>query len=172
MLSLASFFQIEAREYENFRITEETASTLTLFILALSIGIALAACFTLYQRYVPGSFIRALLKSEANSGENAKTASELGFENNVFIKFELRFGTVMLKCLRFTSENGTNDKYPDFSTARFYIPEELKYRAEARYDTKGNGPFQLILTIIFSVVAAVLIVKLLPFLLSLVDAIL
>lgn len=50
----------------------------------------------------------------------------------------------------------------DFLTARFYIPEELKYRAEIRFRTKGSSWWVVALTAVLSVVVAALLCRLLP----------
>ncbi len=57
----------------------------------------------------------------------------------------------------------------DFTTARFYIPEELKYRAEARYDSRGSRLPQLILSLVVGIALAVLLVRLAPVLLNFAD---
>lgn len=58
---------------------------------------------------------------------------------------------------------------PDLLTARFYIPEELKYRAEVRYERRGSGIPQLILTTVACVAAAILLCRFLPSILQLAD---
>lgn len=60
----------------------------------------------------------------------------------------------------------------NLSAARFYIPEDLRYRAEFRYEKKGSGMPMMILTVVLTVVAAVLLCHFLPQLLGLADVIL
>lgn len=172
-LSLASIFTIEAGNYEHFRFDAQSATSLRNIILAMCIGIIFAALCTMYQRYIPGSFIRAILRAEANTPETAKSLAELGFEKNIFVRMELRRGTLLLKHLSFieNAEDGEEKKRPSES-ARFYIPEELKYRSELRYETKGSGPVQFILTVVLTFGIAILLIKVIPLLLSFVDAIL
>ena len=55
---------------------------------------------------------------------------------------------------------------------RYYIPEELKYRAEVRYEAKGNGLFGLIFTILVTLGLGILLIKTLPAILGLFDYIL
>jgi len=172
-LSLASIFTIEAGNYEHFRFDAQTAVFVRNVILAMCAGILFAALCTMYQRYVPGKFIRAILRAEANSPETAKTLAELGFEKNFFVRFELRCGTLLLKNLQFCEEQSENEKNNRPSdAARFYIPEDLKYRAEMRYETKGSGPVQFILTVVLTFAIAIVLIKVIPMLLSFVDAIL
>ena len=128
-------------------------------------SISLAAIITFYQRSIPGGFVRALLRAEALSPEKAKTLAELGYEKSRLIGLELRHGTVMKKTVQRVGEGSD-------TAVRYYIPEELKYRAETRYQSKGNGPLQLILTIALSFGLAILLIRLIPAVLGMIDAIL
>lgn len=58
---------------------------------------------------------------------------------------------------------------PDLLTARFYIPEALKYRAEVRYEQRGSGTLPLILTVVACIAIAILLCRFLPALLGLAD---
>ena len=62
-------------------------------------------------------------------------------------------------------------KHPaiDFTTARFYIPEDLKYRAEIRFEKKGSGWIPVLLTAIGSLIGAAVICYLLPDFIGLLD---
>ncbi len=57
----------------------------------------------------------------------------------------------------------------DFTVARFYIPENLKYRAEIRFEQKGSGWIPVVLTVLFSIVGAALVCWLLPDFVQLLD---
>ncbi len=166
-LSLASLFRIEAREYQNLTLTESDTATLSFVVIGICIGIVIASLITFYQRNIPGGFVRALLRAEALSPETAKTLAELGYGKSPLVKFELRHGTVMKKTVQQTEAGEGID-----AAARYYIPEDLKYRAEARYQNKGNGPLQLVLTVVLSFGLAILLMKLIPVVLSMIDAIL
>ena len=41
----------------------------------------------------------------------------------------------------------------DLKTARFYLPEEMKYRAETRYNVKNVTPLDLLLSVIILIAA-------------------
>lgn len=58
---------------------------------------------------------------------------------------------------------------PDLLTARFYIPEALKYRAEVRYEQRGSGILPLLLTVVGCIAIAILLCRFLPSLLGLAD---
>ena len=157
-------FTIPARQYEHFNFDEADASLTLIVILGICGGCLLAALLSLYQSYLPGGFVRALLRCGAHTAETAKTAAELGYENSPFIRFELRRGTVLKKLVTVLPGEGTPPRY--------YIPEALKYRAEVRYEKKGNGPVQLLLTVLLLFFLAWLCTKLIPVVLSLIDAML
>lgn len=50
----------------------------------------------------------------------------------------------------------------DFLTARFYVPEDLKYRAEIRFRVKGSSWWMVALVSVLGIVVAALLCSLLP----------
>ena len=60
-------------------------------------------------------------------------------------------------------------KQIDFATDRFYIPEDLKYRADVRFERKGSGWLFALLTSVGAIVFASLICKFLPDIVQLMD---
>ena len=57
----------------------------------------------------------------------------------------------------------------DFATAHFYIPEELRYRAEIRFDAKGSNWRSAILLTVAAVVVAALLCAFLPDVVAFID---
>ena len=57
----------------------------------------------------------------------------------------------------------------DYTVARFYIPEDLKYRAELRFESRGSGWITVLLTVVLSIVGAALVCWLLPDFVQLLD---
>ena len=165
-LSLASFFTIEAREYTNFVIDAGTRTTIRNVIVGFAIGILLAAVYAFYQKNVPGLLVHALLRAEAFSPETARTAEELGLSKNFFVWFELKHNAMLKRVVCCVAPAETEN---ETSTAAYYIPEELKYRAEVRYEKKGNGPMALIFTAVATVLMAILLIRLAPSLIGIID---
>ena len=64
------------------------------------------------------------------------------------------------------AESGVDGEEPP---TRFYIPEELKYRAEVRYEAKGNGPVALLIVAAVALGLAFLLPRLVPGFLSILD---
>ena len=57
----------------------------------------------------------------------------------------------------------------DYTVARFYIPEDLKYRAELRFESRGSGWITVLLTAVLSIIGAALVCWLLPDFVQLLD---
>ena len=163
---LASFWEIAEREYTNFKFDAAARTTARNLIFAIAVGIILAAFYMAYQKQVPGAIVRAILRAEAFSEENAKTAEELGLTKNFFIRHELKKNQTLKRLIKRVK---TVETEGEDAVVRYYIPEDLKYRAEIRYDKKGNGLFGLIFTIVATVGLCILLIKLLPAILSLFD---
>ena len=165
-LSLASFFSIEARDYTSFTFDAGARATARNVILAFAVGILLAALYAFYQKNVPGSIVRAILRAEAFDESSAKTAAELGLGKNVFLLFELKHNATLKKLVTRVSREAAEGETAEEA---YYIPEELKYRAEVRYEKEGNGPMALIVTAVLTVVLAILLIRLMPTLLTVAD---
>ena len=153
----SSLFGVAVKEYEKLNFTEADAATATLVIYGVCLGVILAALYTFYYQKVPGSVVRALLRAEAFSAETARTAAELGLAPLALR--ELTRGKTLRRVVHRAEGEDT----------RYYIPEQDKYRAEIRFDKKGNGLVGLILTAALSLVLAVVLVKLFPVILNMID---
>ena len=184
------YFTVDARVYNNFSVSTQTANTIRSMVLAILIGILLASLYVAYMRTVPGGFVRKLLSLEANTPEKAKTLFELGYFRSPMIRRELIAGNSLRMVVRYhdpkeAQEDGEDDeqdtkthtrtlktgKKLDFLSVRFYIPEELRYRAEIRFEKAGSGWKFAIVAAIVSVVVAAVICVFLPDILTLVDGI-
>lgn len=163
-LSLASLFTIEAKEYKNFSFDEGDIGMVYLLVFGICIGLVIASLYTLYQRSVPGALVRALLATSSLTPETAKTLEELELGALGFLRLELRHNLILQKTVCTVEAEG--------EPTRYYIPEEQRYRAEGRFDKKGNGPLQFVLTVLLAAGLAILLFKLIPLVLSMIDAIL
>ena len=188
VLSLATFFSIPTKEYEHFTLTYATAKTLTTVVIAVCLGVILAALYNYYVRQVPGGVARLLLSRKALSPESALNAEELGLLGKPFALWELLRGMSLRHIVCAVDEPEQSEqapaeegesadtkkkKYaakPSYDTqTRFYIPEARKYRAEIRFEKKGNGGVALVLTCVCAVALGVLLIKLIPAVLAIVD---
>lgn len=161
-LSPLSIFTIEAREYQHFTFDAASRTMARNAIVALCIGIMLASLYAAYQRGVVGKPVRALLRAEALSPETAKTLAELSLERNPFVVFEIERNRVLKGLIKTVHTEGEE-------APRYYIPEELKYRADVRFEAKGNGIFALLLAAVVAAGLALALIALLPTFLTIID---
>ena len=162
---------IQSGDYENLTMTADTAATVRNILIGLVIGTILASAAACYTKAVHGKFVRELLKRECFTPETAISLRTCGFFCNPSIRRDLTRGGALAKIVRCT-EPIDADQAPDFLNAKFYIPEDDKYRAEFRYTNKGSTVPYLILTAAVCIAGAVLILKGLPTLLGFADWIL
>ena len=147
-------------QYENIHFDASNAEAAGTCILAVCIGVILAALYNFYVRSVPGGVVRALLAAEALSCESAKSVQELGLSR--LATFELTHNAVLRRLISsVTGEEGDE--------VRYYIPEEQKYRAEVRFESRGNGVVGLLITVAVTLAAGLLVSKLLPWFLGIID---
>jgi hypothetical protein len=128
--------------------------------------------------------VRKLLKNEAFSPESSKNLLELEEFRSTVIRHELAKGVFLRKVVRCCEEEAfeadlsksnsaakskQSSYHMDFTLARFYIPEDLKYRAELRFEQKGSGWLFVLLTVVVTPILASLICQFLPDLLQMCD---
>ncbi|MBQ2735619.1 MAG: hypothetical protein IJF33_07270 [Clostridia bacterium] len=189
-----TYFSVQFDAYDNFSISSEAGVTVRNAILAAMLGIVIAAVMTAYYRNDrgPGGFVRHLLKEEVYSPEKAKTLLELGYFRNPTIRRELARGSTLRMVVRCREaeeaalaaeepannlQNGVKKRKTyarkttkiDFRTAHFYIPEELRHRADVRFDKKGSDWGRVIATAIVTIGVASALCWLLPDVLHLAD---
>ena len=181
-------FSVELGVYENLSVSDGLPTTARNIILGLTLGTVIAAALMFYTKTVHGKFIRSLLERGCNSPENAATLTELGMFRSDSVRRDLARGGALTRlalCVQrealLEAQNGENegenaekrdtylDFHPDFTVARYYIPEDLRYRAEFRYSKKGMSVGFFVLTVILCFVGAALLCSLLPALLGLAD---
>lgn len=168
-----TYFSVDLGEYQHFSVSAQTGAVVKNLILGIAVGLMVAAVCSCYVKTVHGGFIRRLLREGCSSPESAKSLRELGYFHNVAIRDQLRrSGAIgeLVKAAGVVGEPTLTDK--DLSSARFYIPEDLRYKAEVRFDRKGSGSLSVILTLAACAVAAALICRFLPQIIGLADVIL
>lgn len=192
------YYSVELEAYEYFSFGPGANQTIQTLILSLAIGFIIAAIVIAHTKKKFGGFVGKLLLSGCHSPETAKTLYELGYFRNATIRKELSRG-VVLKKLVYKVESDTKksedltdadgqdsgetknklatklsflaqwNQNLDFTKLRFYIPEDLKYRAEIRFERKGSGWIPVLLTAIGSLIGASLICRFLPGFIGMLD---
>ncbi len=185
----------EEYQYDNITLTENTFFSMSYIILAIFGGIIIAAALSLFQKRTLGDLVRALDRADCYTPESAKTLEELGFLKNAAVREALRHGTSLRRVVRCVGEQeylaaqaekraefeaersakGGRAKWKDvpyhhdFSTDRFFIPEELAFGAITHFDKKGTNPLVFAFTVVACLVLASLCCFLLPEMLKLAD---
>ena len=138
-----------------------------------------------------GSFAKKLLRENCIGKENAKTLYELGYQRSLAVRSSLKSGTTLKKWVRCVEEDEFYDSveqkraefmaehpdeqyiYPKFKkdcdTMKFYIPSELKYKADVKFDTRGANIVSVILVILVSVIMFSVLCSVIPDMLVFVD---
>ena len=172
-----TYFSIHFGAYDNFSITEQATNIINKIIPALIWGIIIAAIATVYCRRIVGTFVRTLIEKEALSPEAGVTLFDVGAFRSTVVRREVCRGTLLRKVVfcreeqAFLNEKGKDATYKiDFTRDHFYIPEDLKYRAETRFNPKGSGWLSVVLTVVLVPVVVGLICRFLPSILQLVDS--
>lgn len=188
----------EEYQYEHIRLTENSFFSMSYIIIALFLGVIIAAAMSLFQKRTLGDLVRALDRESCYAPDTAKTLEELGFLKNAAVREALRRGSSLRRVVRcageqdyleaqaqkraaFEAEQAAKEKRSDrkkwrdipyrydFSTDRFYIPEELAFGATTHFDKKGTNPLVFVFTVIGCVIIASLCCFLLPEMLKLAD---
>ena len=157
-----SIFSMPAREYEHIVFDATARTTATLVIVAIAIGIVLAALYNFYLKAVPGGIVRALLAAEAHTPESARSLGELPLSPKALYAFALAHD-LSLRSLILRAEG---------EGERLFIPEDKKDRAAVRFEARGNGVLSLAVSVAVAVAVALLLIWLLPAILGAVDALL
>ena len=149
-----------------FLDTSTSEITFEIIVWGLFIGIIIAGAMSVYYKRYLGALVRAIKKQEAFSPETAATLEELGLEKKRLIKRAILRSTAFKSIVYEKNDEVTiegesavpvyHDQL-DFSSARFYIPYELRYRADIKFEKKGtNIALVIIGGIIFLAIAILL----------------
>lgn len=166
-----------------------SVNPLYILIWAFYIGLVCGFGTAILSRKIPGIAVRALAAKEAFTPETAVTLAEAGLtprEQKRLQKF-LRHGTPLRKyvlakdeelALRVEKEEGgfvrflrkffSLEKEPhydyDFAAQKWYLPEETRYTAAVRFDTRGFNVQMFILAALLLFVLALALCWALPYL--------
>jgi len=188
-LSLATFFDTIDRKFftPNFGTYEHMTffndpTAFKIIVLGIYIGLIIASLFTFYNRRVLGGFVRKLDSEGALAPENAKTLDELGYGKNFFVKQSLRRGYSLRKVINYVPDDDSRSggnlaraaairEKVDFDKDSFYLPEEKRDLTVQRFRAQGSGVLSIVLLAVLGLIAAVLILKLSPFVVNIFESI-
>ena len=152
--------------------------SLEVMVWCLCGGLILGALGSYFTRRDASLFIRKLIVDEIFTPDRAITLEEAGFASNLALRLSLRTGKPLRRMLVCVNE----DEFPkkkcsfirrfftgereivqtDLKTARFYLPEETKYRAETRYNVKNVTPLDLLLSVAILIAAGFVVIYAAP----------
>ena len=169
-----------------------------LLIIGLFAGLAVAAFASVVNKQINGAFVSKLVECDCLSPENAKTLSELDSAHILSVRMGLVHGVNLRRVVRCREEDEhqalmrqkeeeyakmreENPKLPkrfapkpfrvDLENHHFYIPEDMKYVAQVKFERRGNSVKSAIVWGVVILVAFVALVLFLPSLLGLLDGI-
>ena len=188
------YFSVDLPYLENFTIKTGGLFSIQSIIVGITVGIIIASIGTIYTKRYIGGFVRRLLDCECHDAESAKTLDELGYLKNAGVRNAIKSGGTLSRLVRCVEEDDFfaeiekkraefeelhKDEQKarfvepefkrDLNTMHFYIPEEKKYTADIRFDSKGANIGTAVIVIIASLVICALICHFLPDLIKMVD---
>jgi hypothetical protein len=186
-----TFFDPEKNNYDNINASSGGIVSLRLIIIGLMLGFCAAAIGSLYEKGLIGGFVKKLLSENCIGSERAKALHELGYGRSPAIRSSLRGGSTLKRWVRCVEEDefyaSLEEKRAEFEAANpeerfvapkfkrdpdtmhFYIPEDLKYKADVKFSTKGANIVSVILVIVVSVVLCAALCSVIPDMLTFVD---
>jgi len=172
-----TYFTIHFGVYDNFSISLQSANLINKMIPALVWGIIIAAIATFFSRRSLGDFVGTLCKNEAFSPEKGITLLDSGAFRSTVVRRQLCRSAFLRKVVfcreeqEFLAAQGRDATYKiDFTKDHFYIPEELKYRAENRFSQKGSGWLYVVLTVVLVPIVVGLLCRFMPNILQFIDS--
>lgn len=184
----------EAVQFDNMGGTGALVS-LPLLVIGLFIGAAIAVIASVYNRKVLGDFVRTLIREGCTSPENARDLDYLNYIYKDSVRMAVKRGTNLRRVVKCREEEEHNAKMallqaeyeakkaageevekfkpteyiPNPYLDHFYIPEELRYTAEIKFDKKGSSWLGAIIGILALLVLMIAVLLVLPQILKFVD---
>lgn len=180
--------------YPNLNMDTDSLIFVKNIILGIFIGLCIASFGAVYNKRVLGKFVRKLLKEECLSTESAKTLGELGVIQNYAIRNAVRKSVSLRRVVRCKEEeeflaeqekqrlefeNATNgDKKASFKEEKFeidtandhfYIPEEMKYMADVKFESRGTTWLGAIFFVVIMAIVFVVLIIFLPDIFQMLD---
>lgn len=193
--SSEKFFSLEMPYLENFKVESNALFSLRWIIIGITVGIIIAAISTVYNKRYIGDFVRRVLYMQCYDAKSAKTLAELEYSGYPGIRSAIKTGGTLTRWVRCAEEDEfyaelekqreefqeahkdeakpPKFKEPEFrrdcSTMHFYIPEEMKYKAEVKFDKTGANWIGVILVAIVAIVIGLVLCYILPDVLKYID---
>ena len=182
--------------YEHLNMDGDSFAMLRTIVLGVVIGLCIAGFMAVFNKRIWGDFVRLLLREDCLSAESAKSLPELNCAHKLWIRYGVRRGVNLRRVVRCREEEDALREFAareqeyaerrkedpalpkkmpkkpfrvDPDTHHFYIPEDMKYMADVKFEKKGSTWAGAILFSLVMVVVGFAVLMLLPYLLSLVN---
>lgn len=176
--------------YHNFSVDSPTLS-LTVIMWGICIGLAVGAVVFSFAKHRASKLIKKLTELECNSCDTAKTLDDLQIKPTRTLVAKLRDDeplrkyvkianadecrieeykdTFLNKVYRFFRKEDIPATY-DLEKALLYIPDEVKYTAQTRYESKGSPIISSIIVCVIFALVGLGLTYFMPMLLELLDS--
>lgn len=165
--------------YEHLNFGTGSLLSVRLLVAGIFIGLAIGAFVAVFNKQTLGDFVRKLLREECLSPERAKTFPELDYAAKLSVRRAVRKNVNLRRVVRcreeeeFLAAQGNTKKTPTFrvdpDTHHFYIPEEMKYMADIKFDAKGTTWPSAFAFAFLMIVLMFVVLTVLPYLMSLLN---
>ena len=182
--------------YEHLNMGSGSLISVRNIILGLFVGLTLASFAAVFNKRVLGGFVRILLREECLSPETGKTLPELNYADKLIIRYAVRHSVTLRRVVKCREEEEylqsmeeLRESYAerrredpslpkrfrqksfriDPDAHHFYIPEEMKYMADVKFEQKGTTWLCAVLFVVVMLVALIAVMMVLPHILSLVN---
>ena len=181
--------------YTNIGLDKMPLFSIRMLVLGLFIGAVIACVVQAYHKQVLGGAVRRLIERGCLSADTALSARELGYEKSPLIRSALVRSSALRSTVRCVEEErfykeqreakeaydkkrAQEKKLPRFKEQvyvgdamedHYYIPEELRIRAEIRFEKKGSGWGSTVISVIILLAVFIAVLLVLPLVLQFVD---
>ena len=175
------YFSVHLGSYEHLASGRYAERNLEWILFALFLGAIVAAIASVRYKRLASRFLLALQSAGASAPESAKTLEELGVAKSGALRRMLARPTPLSRLTQAIRENGEGKNEPipaltlsskELLNAKFFLATENLETLLPRCRQKGHPALILAITIVVSIVALALVMRFLPAVLGLLDAIL
>lgn len=169
----------ELPQYENLDFGTATLGSVRLIIVGILLGLAVGGFVAVFNKQVLGKFVRTLIQDECLSPEDGKTLPELNYADKLMIRHAVRKSVSLRRVVRCREEDEYWEKNRKKKNAKdfrvnpdehhFYIPEDMKYMADVKFEGKGNTWRSAIAFAAGMIVLMIVLLGLLPYILLLLN---
>lgn len=182
--------------YEYLNMDGSSFVTVRNIVIGVLIGLCFAGFAAVFNKRIWGDFVRLLLREECLSAESGKTLPELNCAHKLWLRYGVKRGVNLRRVVRcreeedylreigereaaYAEKRREDPSLPkrlrvkpfrvDPDSHHFYIPEEMKYMADVKFEKKGNTWLGAVLFVVILVIVGFAVLMVLPYLLSLLN---